>query len=74
MSDTLVAIEFQATVSNGTIVVPEQYRTAVDGVVRVIVLRAAPPAPSKIIARLLATPIDDPHFTPLRRDDIYTRT
>lgn len=73
MSDTMIAIEFQTQVSDGTIQVPEQYREQLSGTVRVIILRPEQPPTSKIIERLLRTPIHDPTFRPLTREEIYTR-
>ena len=73
MSDTMIAIEFQAQVKDGVIEAPEQYREQVAGTVRVIILRAEPWKKSKIIERLLQHPIQDPAFRPLTCDEIYNR-
>lgn len=73
MSDTMIAIEFQARVKDGSIEVPEQYRDQVNGEVRVIILRTDRQKKSKIIERLLQQPLQDTSFRPLTRDEIYNR-
>jgi hypothetical protein len=73
MSDTMIAIEFQAHVKDGTITVPEPYRAQLTGEVRVLILRTERPKQSRIIEQLLQQPIQDATFRPLTRDDIYTR-
>jgi len=73
MSDTMIAIEFQARVKDGTIEVPEQYRDQVNGDVRVIVLRTDHQKKSKIIERLLQHPLQDAAFRPLARNEVYDR-
>ena len=73
MSGTMIAIEFQTHVKDGTIEVPEQYRDEVQGEVRVIILRTDRQKKSKIIERLLQQPLQDPSFRPLTRDELYDR-
>jgi hypothetical protein len=67
----MVAIEFQAQIKNGVIEIPEAYRDQLAESVRVIILAPDKATSSGIIAQLLETPIDDPHFVPLTRDEIY---
>ncbi|HMQ51031.1 MAG TPA: hypothetical protein PKE64_12385 [Anaerolineae bacterium] len=67
----MIAIEFQTSVKNGIIEIPEEYRDQVAGAVRVIVLRQPPKDQEGILARLLKNPIQDPSFKPLTRDEIY---
>jgi hypothetical protein len=73
MHEPHIAVEFQALVQDGVIVIPEPYRASLSGIVRVLILQAPPAGRSKIIERLMADPIQDPDFRPLRRDDIYHR-
>jgi hypothetical protein len=73
MSETMIAIEFQTRIKDGAIEVPVEYRDQLSGTVRVIILRTEQQKTSKIIERILQHPINDPTFTPLRRDDIYNR-
>jgi len=73
MSEPMIAIEFQARIKDGTIEVPIEFREQLSGTVRVIILRTEPQKTSKIIERLLKHPIQDPTFTPLRRDEVYNR-
>lgn len=67
----MIAIEFQTTVKNGIIEVPEEYRDQLTDAVRVIILSPEKPSSTGIIARLLANPIRDPDFVPMTRDEIY---
>jgi hypothetical protein len=67
----MIAIEFQTTVKNGVIEVPEEYLEQLTDAVRVIILAPEKPAGTGIIARLLADPIRDPNFVPMTRDKIY---
>ena len=67
----MVAIEFQAQVKDGIIEVPEVYRDKLADSVRVIILTPDRTQATGILARLLETPIDDPTFVPLTRDEIY---
>lgn len=73
MSEPMIAIEFQTRIKDGAIEVPVEYRDQLSGTVRVIILRIEPQKTSKIIERVLKHPIQDPTFTPLRRDDVYNR-
>lgn len=73
MSDRMIAVEFQARVTDGTIEIPDQYRDQIQGEVRVIILQTDAPKKSKIIERLVHNPIIDPNFQPLTREEIYYR-
>lgn len=70
----MYAIEFQAKVENGTIVIPSQYRDKLKDVVRVIVLAEAKEKTSNLIDQLLEKPLRSPGFRPLSRDDIYAQS
>ena len=67
------AIEFQARVENGTIVIPSQYKDKLTDVVRVIVLAEAKEQTSNLIDQLLEKPLQSPGFRPLARDEIYAQ-
>jgi hypothetical protein len=67
----MFAIEFQAQVKNGVIEIPAAYRDQLTESVRVIILTPDRPQATGIIARLLETPLEDPTFVPLTRDEIY---
>lgn len=67
------AIEFQATVENGIIPVPERYHSEVGGQVRVIVLAEEESEPYDIITELMNNPLQIPDFKPLTREEIYER-
>jgi hypothetical protein len=70
----MIAIEFEATVKNGTIEIPEVYRNQVGASVRVIILTTERPASTGMLARLINQPIVDPTFAPLPRETMYDRT
>ena len=71
----MYAVEFQATVKNGTIEIPPQFRDRLRDVVRVIVLAEAKERTNNLnlIDHLLETPLQAPGFTPLSRDEIYAK-
>jgi hypothetical protein len=69
----MVAVEFQASVENGTIEIPSQYRNKLKKVVRVIVLAESEDGPENLIDQLLETPIRLEGFEPLSRDENYAR-
>ncbi len=79
----MYAVEFQTSITNGIIEVPESYRHQLSGSVRVIILTgtsnegAITPiteVPStNLITRLLAQPRKVAGFSPLKRDQIYER-
>lgn len=67
------AIEFEAVVDNGSIVVPEEYRDRLKGLVRVRVVGGEKPLDGNLIDELLAQPLTIADFRPLTRDEIYAR-
>jgi len=67
----MIAIEFQTTVKNGVIEVPEEYRDQLSEAVRVIILTPEKTTGTGMIAQLLANPIRDLNFVPMTRDEIY---
>ncbi len=65
-------IEFQATVKNGKIEIPPEYRGQIKNRVRVIVLpEGETPDRRNLIDELLANPVKVQDFQPLKRDDLY---
>lgn len=67
------AIEFQAKVEDGVIIVPEQHRGEMIGQqVRVIILTEDKPEPYDIITELINNPLQISDFKPLTRDEIYS--
>ena len=69
----MYAIEFQASIKDGLIEVPDEYRHRFRGSVRVIVLSQEVKPEVATIEHLLNNPIKAPNFTPLKRDEIYQR-
>lgn len=67
-------VEFEATVTEGVIEIPEKYRGRITDRVRVILLSEPPPGASgDIIDRLLTHPRRVEHFEPMTRRQIYER-
>ena len=64
-------IEFQATVTNGSIDIPEQYRNKVKGNVHVILVEEAAAERLDIIEQLLDNPLKVEEFKPFTRDELY---
>jgi hypothetical protein len=69
----MYAIEFQATVKNGTIEIPEVYRDRFKERVRVILLAEEESGTGNLIDQLLQHPIKVAGFKPLTREEIYGR-
>lgn len=68
------AVEFQAKIDNGVIIVPEQFRGEMLGQkVRVIILTEDKPEPYDIITELINNPLQISDFKPLTRDEIHER-
>lgn len=70
----MYAIEFQAKVIDGMIVVPDQYKNKINGKVKVILLsheRQNQAQPPNLIEELLNNPIKLQSFEPLRREEVY---
>ena len=70
----MYAVEFQATVKNGSIEIPEEYRTHFKERVRVILLAEEENTAANFIDQLLQHPIYIAGLTPLTREEIYERT
>ncbi len=65
-------IEFRATVKNGKIEIPSEYRGRIKNRVRVIVMpEGETPERHNLIDELLAKPVKVQDFQPLKRDDLY---
>lgn len=69
----MFAIEFQTTVKNGEIKIPEAYKDRFTGSVRVILLAQVESATAHLIDELLAAPIQVDNFEPLAREEVYER-
>lgn len=67
----MIAFEFQASVKDGVIEVPVEYRDQLPATVRIIIIASTAQQPQGIIAQLLENPIQDERFTPLTRDEVY---
>ncbi len=67
----MYAIEFQAKIKEGTIMVPLQYRDKLKAVVRVIILADTQEKTHNLIDQLLESPLKIEGFQPLSRDEIY---
>ena len=70
----MYAVEFQAKVKNGSIEIPEEYKTRFKERVRVILLAEEENTTANFIDHLLQHPISIAGFTPLTREEIYERT
>ncbi|CAN5869438.1 hypothetical protein BH24ACI1_BH24ACI1_01390 [soil metagenome] len=70
-------VKFEATVENGSIVIPTELRNQVKGNVEVSVRLGnksnAEEEPYDILTELMENPIRDPAFVPFKRDEIYDR-
>jgi hypothetical protein len=67
------AIEFQASIKNGTIEIPSRYRKLLSGRVRVILLTEDHEAGTNMIEQLLANPVRIDSFEPLSRSQAHER-
>ncbi len=68
-------VEFQATVKNGVIEIPDQYQQEVEAmeVVEVVVKKVEKPKKkiSGFLRELIENPIEVKDFKPLTRDEVY---
>jgi hypothetical protein len=71
-SESMSAIEFQTTIKDSTITIPEEYRSKIKGTVRVILLTESTQS-FDMIDHLLANPLRVVGFEPLSRNEIYER-
>ena len=69
----MYAVEFQAQIKNGTIEIPETYRSRFKEHVRVILLAEEDHPTVTLIDQLLQDPVQMPGFKPLTRAEMYER-
>jgi hypothetical protein len=69
------AVEFQTSVKNGTIQIPEKYKAQFENHVRVVLMREEKTAGEKtdIIDRLMENPLKVANFKPLSREASHQR-
>jgi hypothetical protein len=65
------AIEFQTKLKDGSITIPEEYRSKIKGNVRVILLTDESADKFDMIEHLLSSPLNIKGFKPLTREEIY---
>ena len=70
----MYAVEFQAQIKNGTIEIPEAYRSHFTERVRVILLAEDESSTMTLIDQLLQHPLKVPGFKPLTREEIYEQS
>ena len=70
----MYAVEFQAKIKNGTIEIPEVYRSRLKDRVRVILLAEEESTTGNLIDQLLQHPLAVAGFKPFARDEIYERS
>jgi hypothetical protein len=70
----MYAVEFQAQIKNGTIEIPEVYRSRLKERVRVILLAEEESTTENLIDQLLQHPIKLAEFKPLAREEIYEQS
>jgi hypothetical protein len=70
----MYAVEFQAQIKNGTIEIPEAYRSHFKERVRVILLAEEESPTITLIDQLLQHPLKVPGFKPLTREEMYERS
>lgn len=70
----MYTVEFQAQIKNGTIEIPEAYRSHFKERVRVILLAEEESPTMTLIDQLLQHPVKVPGFKPLTREEMYERS
>ena len=70
----MYAVEFQAKIKNGTIEIPEVYRSRLKDCVRVILLAEEENTTGNLIDQLLQHPLTVTGFKPFARDEIHERS
>lgn len=70
----MYAVEFQAQIKNGTIEIPEAYRSRFKERVRVILFAEEESTTVTLIDQLLQHPVKVPGFKPLTREEMYERS
>jgi hypothetical protein len=69
----MYTIEFQTSVEDGCITIPQEYREKVKGKVRVILLAQGKADQFDIIDYLMANPLSVDDFRPLSREESHER-
>jgi hypothetical protein len=72
--NAMYAVEFQATIKDGAIEIPEVYRHRFRERVRVILLAEEESTTVNLIDQLLQHPLKVPEFKPFTRDEMYERS
>lgn len=70
-------VKFEATVNNGSIVIPTKFRHKIKGKVEVVISTQKITRDNdekNFLREMIENPIHDPDFVPLTRDEIYDRT
>ena len=70
----MYAVEFQATINDGIIEIPEVYRHRFKERVRVILLAEEESTTVNLIDQLLQHPLKVAGFKPFTRDEMYERS
>ncbi|MCB0192668.1 MAG: hypothetical protein KDJ65_12050 [Anaerolineae bacterium] len=70
----MYAVEFRATVKNGVIEIPPEYRDKLQDNVKVIILAEDKRERSDMISKLLDSPLKIADFEPIPRAEIYERS
>jgi len=70
----MYAVEFQATIKDGSIEIPEVYRYRFKERVRVILLAEEESTTVDFIDQLLEHPVKVAGFKPFTRDELYERS
>ena len=69
-------VKFEATVDNGSIIIPTKFRNKVKGKVEVIISTKEiirDNEEKNFLREMIENPIHDPDFVPFTRDEIYDR-
>lgn len=66
-------IEFQATIENGHIKIPEEYQAKIASNVHVVIINDNEQSNENFIDYLLTHPIQLKNFSPLTREEIHAR-
>ncbi len=67
------ALKFKATIKNGVIAIPREYRDRFPEHVSVIIIPEAKTQGEDAIDRLLSNPLNLPDFRPLSREAVHER-
>lgn len=73
----MIKVEFETEAENGSIEIPEKFRSQLQGKLQVVVsvkeVRKPKEEPYDILTELMENPIKDSSFVPFKRDEIYDR-